>query len=227
MAEVGDYRAAVEGYEHAVELLDTLAWRDLSRHDQELLLTRFGGVASEAAAAAISAGLPERAVELLEQGRSVLWNQVVGVRRDRAEILPETISRLERLRTALDGSTGDADRRTALVTEWDRLVASVREDGFPDCLHAPSFDRLRAVGDHGPVMVVNAASSPCDALVIADGRVEVVELDRCSQAHISSRLSAMMTCKCHRVTVWACSARACRPCRRRSTGSRPGRRRGR
>ncbi|PSL45976.1 CHAT domain-containing protein [Saccharothrix carnea] len=185
MAEVGDHPAAVEGYEQAVELLDTLAWRGLGRRDQELLLTGFGAVAGEAAAAAISAGRPERAVELLEQGRSVLWNQVVGVRRDRGGIGPGTTARLDRLRAALDGATGDADRRLALAAEWDRLVASVRESGFPDFLRAPSFDRLRAVGDHGPVVVVNAASSRCDALVVAGGRVEVVELGRLDPGEVA------------------------------------------
>lgn len=51
--------------------------RGITRRSREDLLTRNRLIASEAAACALSAGYQGVAVELLEQGRAVLWSQIL------------------------------------------------------------------------------------------------------------------------------------------------------
>ena len=72
-AAESDAARAAEGFGHAVSLLPIVAWRGLERGAREENLARWGGLAGDAAAWAIRNGEPERAVKILEQGRSVLW----------------------------------------------------------------------------------------------------------------------------------------------------------
>jgi hypothetical protein len=90
-----------------------LAWRGLDRSVQERRLTEAAGVGSAAAAWALTAGQPRRAVELLEQGRQVLWSQAVQTRGDLsalAAVAPDLAARLDETRRALDtGAVGHLD----------------------------------------------------------------------------------------------------------------------
>jgi hypothetical protein len=83
---------AADLYAVAVSLLPAVAWRGLERADQELRLSWLADVATDAAEAGIAAGRAAAAVESLEQGRTVLWGQLLD---QRAE--------LTRLRAAAPG----------------------------------------------------------------------------------------------------------------------------
>ncbi|MCX4632927.1 CHAT domain-containing protein [Streptomyces sp. NBC_01443] len=106
-AEAERTAEALDGYTSAVALLPLLAWRGLDRSTQERHLETQLGMACEAAGSAVQAGLPARALELLEQGRSVLWSQLLETR-DRWESLrqahPELATRLDEIRAELDGT---------------------------------------------------------------------------------------------------------------------------
>ncbi|MGW3645629.1 CHAT domain-containing protein [Streptomyces sp. NPDC000878] len=187
--ERGDTEAALAFLEQAVLLMPLLAWRGIPRADQERRLTELAGVASVAAAAAVAVGRPERAVELLEQGRSVLWSQILDTREDLTAlraVRPDLVDRLTEVRAALDvqidhdfagrAPTGAGDR-TASARSWDRLVAEVRSlPGFQGFLKPRSFEELSVSAAEGPVVVVNLSALRCDALVIVDGAVRVVPL---------------------------------------------------
>jgi hypothetical protein len=78
--------AAESAYACAVRLLPLVAWRGLRRSAQEDQLSRWPGLGSDAAAWAIRAAHPELAVELIEEGRSVLWMQLLQTRSDLDDI---------------------------------------------------------------------------------------------------------------------------------------------
>lgn len=155
-ARAGDWDRAVAGYSAAVALLPVLAWHGLPRDDREQHLAGWPGVARDAAACAVAAGRPERAVELLEQGRAVLWGQVLHLRADLTELAsdhPGLAARLEQVRRLLaapgpgrlagapvpdDGddlqppegplarARRQGERRSQAAREWDALLAEVR-----------------------------------------------------------------------------------------------------
>jgi tetratricopeptide (TPR) repeat protein len=180
LAERGRLADAVEDYATMVGLLPLLAWRGLDRTARETALKDYPGLVSEAAAAAIAAGDPERAVELLELGRSVLWGQLLDARTDLTalhEAHPQVGAALDRLRERLDGPGQNADERRHLSDEWDRLIAHVRTlDGFERFLLPPPFGELSRAAEDGPIVIVNVNQHRCDALVVTLAGVRVIPL---------------------------------------------------
>ncbi|QQM38696.1 CHAT domain-containing protein [Streptomyces liliifuscus] len=71
-AGAGEWAAAEEAYAEGIDLLSRAAAPQLGRAAQERNLGAFFGLASDAAASALGAGRPARAVELLEKGRGLL-----------------------------------------------------------------------------------------------------------------------------------------------------------
>jgi tetratricopeptide (TPR) repeat protein len=106
-----DWRSAAEGYRIAIEMLPYLASRDLQRDDQEHQLRAFSHLATAAAAAVLRcAGNPVLALELLEQGRGVMFAQAM---RDQSEL------------TALRDDTARLDALTAQVKVGPVVVVNI------------------------------------------------------------------------------------------------------
>lgn len=176
----GDADAALTALHTAVDLLQVIAWHGLDRVSRESALENVRGLASVAAAVAVRLGRLENAVEMLEQGTSVLWGQSLRLRSDLSELAvtaPELVDRLHAARRGLDGDTADDEERTRLSRLWDVTVQEVRGlPGWTDFLTPVPFDRLRHASDEGPVVWLNVAEDRCDALVVADGQVTLVPL---------------------------------------------------
>ena len=186
---------AVAAYTLAIELLPLIAWGGLERADQQRDLFGFAGLAGEAAAVALSAGRPETAVELLEQGRAVLWTRVLQTRGDPAYgsldgLAPELVAELTSVRAAMQAPSGalpdgglpaevvGAHARMVHAHREEELTARVREQpGYENFLRRKEFAELRAAASAGPVVLVNVTARRCDALVVTTAGVRVVELD--------------------------------------------------
>ncbi|MFE5911306.1 CHAT domain-containing protein [Streptomyces wedmorensis] len=186
---------ALRGHEAALELLPFAASGRLARSDQERGLSRVRGLAAEAAACAVNAGRPERAVSLLEQGRGVLLSRAMATRdgigrlrgahpalaerfvsvRDRLDAL-EAVDAAE---TALGRLPQATDQRHALASNLEELVAEIRETpGFADFLAAPDERALLACAGNGPVVLAYCSGYRSDALVLRPGGVLLVPLPR-------------------------------------------------
>ncbi|MFE9856553.1 CHAT domain-containing protein [Streptomyces sp. NPDC005780] len=189
----GDRPEALEGYAYGVGLLPGIAPRGLVRADQEARLSGSDGLASDAAALALDAGDPDRALALLEQGRGVLLGQGLDNRADASRLRdldPARAAEFERIRDELSAppplspaqddhdATALAETRHALARRWNELLAEVRElPGLENFLHPPSVPELVAAAAEGPVVVVNISTYRCDALVVtAHAGVAVVPL---------------------------------------------------
>ncbi|MDO0910683.1 CHAT domain-containing protein [Streptomyces sp. DT2A-34] len=214
--ELGDFALATDGYDRALLLLPELAWHGLPRTARERHLTDWSGIASTAAACHILAGAPERALELLEQGRTVVHSQLLRTRSDLSRLAerdPALADRMRRVRERLDtGRLGvDADpaemseavlvsplarerlarERAELCREWDELLAEARGlDGFERFLAPVPYEELRMAADGGPVVVVNVSPIACHALVVrgAPAPVEVVELPDLTDEAVTRRV---------------------------------------
>lgn len=172
----------------AVRLLPAVAWRGIDRGSRETQLAGLSGLGCDAAASLIAAGDADGAVEAVEQGRSVLWADMLQLRRGDAALWqshPEQATRLRDLAAALNAedTLGEdqeisraVDRRMALAAEWEELVARVRREGFADFLKPVSLASLMPAASNGPVVIVNVSEYRCDALLITANRTQSVAL---------------------------------------------------
>jgi tetratricopeptide (TPR) repeat protein len=166
--------AAREALSRAVELLDLVAWAGLGRDDQERLLTQFPALATTAAACALELGDPDGAVEILEQGRGVLYAQALSRWAGTDEVRAHASGLAERLGAAHDlletahrtGGPAVWDRHDA-VRERDAVLAEIqRVRGLEGFLRPPRIDDLRAGLGDGTAVIVNVAAHRCDALLV-------------------------------------------------------------
>ncbi|MFE4551064.1 CHAT domain-containing protein [Streptomyces sp. NPDC056785] len=160
----------------------------------------------------------ELALRLLEQGRGVLIGQALDARTETSELLSrlpdELASEWARLIPQLDrpeassftspepGGAEDpaaddpltGEDRHTLAERWERLVATIRrEPGCEDFLRLPRTDEMLAgIGDTGPVVVVNVSPLRCDALVLYQGRVRPVRLERLRHAEAERRAAVFL-----------------------------------
>ncbi|KAF8132353.1 TPR-like protein [Boletus edulis] len=180
----------------AINLLPRLAWIGLSLTHRYAELKGGADVVREAAAAALDSGFPELAVEWLEQGRSIVWGELLQLRGSYEQLSsahPDHTRRLRELSAALDdaGATREkylstfsesaddpmhratqtlqqvADAHRTLAIERDKLLEDIRRlPGFNRFLLPKDFSQLRASAHSGPVVVLNAAERRCDALIV-------------------------------------------------------------
>ncbi|KAG2744383.1 hypothetical protein P692DRAFT_20837907, partial [Suillus brevipes Sb2] len=127
-----------------------------------------------------------RAVELLEQGRTIIWNQMTRLRtpldnlqthNDHAAALMKRFRDLSSLLDRPSASHGDgtpsvnveaADARyRRLVEDWNGVVEEIRKiEGFSRFLLPPMFGDLQEAARDGPIIVLVASKSSCDAIII-------------------------------------------------------------
>ncbi|SHN38547.1 CHAT domain-containing protein [Cryptosporangium aurantiacum] len=199
LADAGDLDAALTDYTAAIELLPRAGGQGVDRQAQEQQLALWSGLASDAAACAVACGRPERAVELLELGRSVVWAQILHRRDDFADlarIAPDVAAELAEVRDRLDHYEAESalvplpaadrdeavdrlirDDRVRLAARWDELVARARTlPGFERFLAPASFSSRAVTAGGDTIVLVNVSALRSDALVVTAAGPAVVPL---------------------------------------------------
>ncbi|MFI6288218.1 CHAT domain-containing protein [Streptomyces sp. NPDC051018] len=100
----GDPERALRALEAALDEIPAMARRSLTGPVRQGATRRAAHLAAEAAALAVDVGRPERAVELLESGRAVLYGQAVAARRywtPLRDLDPRAAADLERIESRL------------------------------------------------------------------------------------------------------------------------------
>ncbi|WP_328457676.1 CHAT domain-containing protein [Streptomyces sp. NBC_00386] len=213
-AAAGHWEEAAEGLAMAVGLLPRVAARHLQRSDQEHQLTRFPGLASDAAAAALQCDKVDQAVELLEQGRGILLSQALESRSDLTELHDcdsGLAAEFDQLRGALDddlytasirtddlGSVpkGVADRRYELARQWDLLIQKIRNRPEPELqrfLLAPGLDELLPAALEGSIITVNVSAYRSDAIILTPQGVQVVPLPDLTPEAVVEQVQKFLT----------------------------------
>lgn len=129
---------ALAAMEAAVSLLPQIAPRTLAREDRSHRLGMLAGLAGTAAATAVGAGRPSRAIELLEQTRGILV----------ADTLQARSSSLNRLRRA----------SSALAAEFERLRDRLDALDSPMTRNIPLGHGALLAGPTGDILAWLAAS---------------------------------------------------------------------
>jgi tetratricopeptide (TPR) repeat protein len=190
IASLSNHSSLLNAYECAVGLMPLVAWLGLPLADRHEELVKMGGIVRNAAAAAISFEQYDKALEWLEQGRSIVWNQILQLRTPVDElrsINSDLAERLLHVSRLLDGGVEqkgsqrsteeDAQRYRALTAEWESIIKQVRSlPKFEDFLKPSKISRLKYAAQNGPVVVLNIAKKRCDALALLTGMDEVVHI---------------------------------------------------
>jgi hypothetical protein len=191
VAQVVQHPSLLQAYTVALDLLPQLAWLGLSITDRHYLIQEAGPVVQDATAAAIAASHYTQAIEWLEQGRSIIWGQLLQLRTPIEDLKmshPNLANRLIFLSTQLElfgireSSPEKSDtqiRKSPLFIakqchdyayERDELIKKIRElEGFNRFMLPKTFSELSTVAKAGPVVVLNISNTRCDALILLPG----------------------------------------------------------
>jgi tetratricopeptide (TPR) repeat protein len=194
VASLIGHQSLLAAYECAIDLMPLVAWLGLPIADRHRHLVKIGGIARDAAAAAISLEECDKALEWLEQGRSIVWTQILQLRTpvdhlrdinpDLAERLLQISRRLDRgsqesvfLERELSSPEEEGRRYRGLVAEWESIIDQVRRiQGFESFLRPPSSSNLKKAAQNGPVVILNVAKERCDALALLPRFEEAIHI---------------------------------------------------
>jgi hypothetical protein len=190
-----DHPRAEAAWQEVFRQLPLLADQGLARADQEHHLRAVTGVASGAAATALSLGDPQSAWLRLEQGRSVLLGQELRTRTD-LDVLarqhPSLAAEVARVRALLredpvlaepgPPATDRGPVRRRALREWWGVLEDIHEQaGFERFGLPPTIEELRDAIDEGDTLVaLNVAASRCDALLLTRNGADQVRLPEVS-----------------------------------------------
>ena len=178
-AEEHNHSSVLEAYQTSLNTLDHFtsfnSFLD-SRH--ETMQARMADLANNAFSCATRHGDFQMAIELLEQGRGILGNQLAHFDfsitalqswGNRGRELGRKYMRLSAdLRKRAEGSGGEGiDPYWRVQEEWQSVVDEIqRLDGFSRFLLPPRFEDLQDAAEYGPVIIANVSEYACNAVIV-------------------------------------------------------------
>ncbi|KAF9063110.1 CHAT domain-containing protein [Rhodocollybia butyracea] len=119
---------------------------------------------SDGASQAIQLGQLTLAVEIIEQGRGLLWSELRGLRTpmDRLQALDPSLVNRDWFGHSL------SDKRRLLHAQGDIIDRIHKVPGFETFLGRKSFGELKSAAKHGPVILVNCSWYRSDVLIILE-----------------------------------------------------------
>ena len=203
-AEKYNHSSVLEAYQTSLNTLDHFTSLNSSlgsRH--EAMQPRVADLANNAFSCAIRHGGFRAAVQLLEQGRGILWNQLARFdasiaalenRGDRGSALASKFTRLsaDLRRHAQESRDKGMAPYWRVQEEWRSVVDRIRcLDGFSRFLLPPQFDDLQRAAGRGPIIIVNASKYTCDALIVLHTRLPVHVALPCSFSDVTQLCSQL------------------------------------
>ncbi|KAG1809516.1 CHAT domain-containing protein [Suillus variegatus] len=177
----------LEAYATSMQLLDAYMSVTASVSSRHNVMKEFPStLAVDAASCALRSGDVRRAVELLEQGRTIIWTQMARLRMpldilqscgDHAVTLMKKFRDLSSLLDRPPASHSEGTSRVVveaeetryrhLVEEWNGTAEEIRTiEGFSRFLLPPLFSDLQDAGRDGLIIVLIASESSCDAIIV-------------------------------------------------------------
>ncbi|KAJ7208337.1 CHAT domain-containing protein [Mycena pura] len=193
-AHIHQPSSLLHAYTIAIELLPELAWLALSITDRHHLLSQVGQVVRDAASAAIAVHDYQKAVEWLDQGRSIIWGQLLSLRTPVDELrmshsglanqLVSLSTTLETAGTRSNSVTDNtkpqslqtiANQSHDLALQRNRVLQQIRElSGFERFLLSKPISELVPAAKKGPVAIINISEYGSDALILLPGLADEV-----------------------------------------------------
>ncbi|KAG1858873.1 hypothetical protein F4604DRAFT_1793778 [Suillus subluteus] len=203
-AEMFRHASAVDAYQTALRLLDRCVTVAKAPELRQELTKRHAELMLDAFSAAIRHKQPDLAVEMLEQGRLLLWTQVALHRsilddlRSCGKQGVRLANSFEQLNHQIECGWGWQSSRESshhhrdLQKQRDAVIAQIRRlDGFSNFFIHPSFADIQRAAIDGPVIVVNASHYLCNAIIIfTTGQPALVPLPNITLTDVA-RLAAL------------------------------------
>ncbi|KAG2140508.1 CHAT domain-containing protein [Suillus bovinus] len=177
----------LEAYATSMQLLDVYMSATASVSSRHNIMKNFPNtLAVDAASCALRSGDVCRAVELLEQGRTIIWTQMTRLRtpldsaqtrgshaaalmkrfRDLSSLLEKPPANYTEVTPRVDVEAEET-RYRSLVQDWNRAVEEIRKiDGLSHFLLPPLFSDLQDAACDGPIIMLIASKSSCHAIII-------------------------------------------------------------
>ena len=209
--KLDNLESASEAYDQAFRLLPQVAWIGLNATAQlKELNSDIQMLGCNAAACMISLAQAEphnrqhhlgRAIELLDQGRSILWSQTSNFKCDLEDLQGVDSNLASDLDNAgkflAQGcfrdprdpfSETDAQLYRRYAEKWEELVHHVRGlPGFHHFLLPSPISTLRMAAAEGPVVIINSSEYRCDAVIVPSrGDLVLVPLPDITAAELES-----------------------------------------
>ncbi|KAJ8584172.1 TPR-like protein, partial [Rhizopogon salebrosus TDB-379] len=186
-AEKYTHITLLEAYATSIQLLDNYISATASVSSRHRMMKVIPStLAVDAASCALRHGEVCRAVELLEQGRTLIWTQMARFRmpieglQERGNHADTLVKKFRELSYLLDKPPAElpeetprvrvdaeAVRYASLVDDWKKTVEEIRKlEGFSRFMLPPLFSDLQDAARDGPVIVLMVSKSSCNAIII-------------------------------------------------------------
>ncbi|KAG2147438.1 CHAT domain-containing protein, partial [Suillus bovinus] len=187
VASQHSHATELEAYATSMQLLDAYMSTTASISSRHNIMKDFPStLAVDAASCALRSGDVCRAVELLEQGRTIIWTQMTRLRTpldslqthgDHAVALMKRFRDLSSLLDKPPANYSEGNPRVdieveetryrRLVEEWNKAVEEIRKiESFSRFLLPPLFSDLQDAACDGPIIVLIPSKSSCHAIII-------------------------------------------------------------
>jgi hypothetical protein len=183
----------LEAHEVLIQLLPQIAWLGAPAGERyEDIRDTIGDSVDNAVALAIQAEKYELAVEWMEQGRSIVWAQLLQLRSpldDLRTVYPQLADEFEQVSRRLEAASLRSTQRHDVQTSRASVSLSLRQQahhhrrdaqtrghlldeirklpGFEQFLKPEKFAVLSGAARNRIVVLVNVSSSKCDALIMS------------------------------------------------------------
>ena len=185
--------SASTAYDHAMSLFQASLTFAPTLDKQHSLLAMSGifqTIPLDYASYQVHNGHLERAIEILERGRGLLWSEMRGLRTSISQIRLadsnlaakflavnrelETLTVTFSLNVSGNNDLEGMDpyghsviRKQKLLDDREKLITQIQAlSGFDTFLKPPSFGTLRSVASHGPVIIINHSKWRSDILIL-------------------------------------------------------------
>ncbi|KAF8751653.1 TPR-like protein [Rhizoctonia solani] len=181
----------LEAYKIAFAIIPQVVWIGTTIDQRYKEVAPISRLATQAVASAIAEKDYKLALEWFEEGRSIVWGQVLQLRtsldqlREVDQALAEemqkvgkALNRIASLKSSHSNPSTQpnvpehmAQSHHRLAEDWDRLLGRIRQlDGFSDFLRPKKANSLLRAARNGHVIIINVHDTACNALIIRGDR---------------------------------------------------------
>ncbi|KAF8151235.1 CHAT domain-containing protein [Mycena galopus ATCC 62051] len=190
ITEVMTHSSPLEAYKVAIDILPEVAWLGSSISDRHYQIMKTGSLVRDAAAAAVSFGQPEKAIEWLEQGRGIIWGQLLNLRTPvdaLKEKCPKLANELISLSAQIEAATTRKNDSELVETRAQQSLKSFAEqahenaykrvallekirqlEGFEQFMLPKTISELLPAAAKGPIVFLNVSRTSCHGLILLE-----------------------------------------------------------